>query len=54
VLGALTSLVMIIVIGIFIAIEPRLYERGFAWMLPVAARDAAYRRWRRWGILCAT
>jgi predicted PurR-regulated permease PerM len=43
VLGALTSFVMIIVIGIFIAIEPRLYERGFAWMLPVAARDAAYR-----------
>lgn len=43
VLGALTSLVMIMVIGIFIAMEPRLYERGFAWMLPVSARDAAYR-----------
>jgi predicted PurR-regulated permease PerM len=42
-LGAATSFVMILVIGIFIAIEPRLYERGFAWMLPVAARDAAYR-----------
>jgi len=42
-LGALTSLVMIIVIGIFVAMEPRLYERGFAWMLPVSARDAAYR-----------
>jgi len=42
-LGALTSFVMILVIGIFIAIEPRLYERGFAWMLPVATRDAAYR-----------
>jgi predicted PurR-regulated permease PerM len=42
-LGALTSFVMILVIGIFIAIEPRLYERGFAWMLPVGARDAAYR-----------
>jgi predicted PurR-regulated permease PerM len=42
-LGALTSMVMVLVIGIFIAIEPRLYERGFAWMLPVEARDAAYR-----------
>jgi predicted PurR-regulated permease PerM len=42
-LGALTSFVMILVIGIFIAIEPRLYERGFAWMLPVGTRDAAYR-----------
>jgi predicted PurR-regulated permease PerM len=42
-LGALTSFVMVLVIGIFVAIEPRLYERGFAWMLPVAARDAAYR-----------
>jgi predicted PurR-regulated permease PerM len=35
VLGALTSLVMIIVIGLFIAAEPRLYERGVAWMLPL-------------------
>ena len=26
---------MIIVIGIFIAIEPKLYDRGVAWMLPV-------------------
>jgi predicted PurR-regulated permease PerM len=42
-LGALTSLVMVLVIGIFVAIEPRLYERGFAWMLPVGTRDAAYR-----------
>jgi len=42
-LGAVTSLVMIMVIGIFVAIEPRLYERGFAWMLPVSARETAYR-----------
>jgi len=42
-LGAVTSLVMILVIGIFIAIEPRLYERGIAWMLPLSTRDAAYR-----------
>ena len=34
---------MIIVIGIFIAIEPRLYDRGIAWMLPIASRDRFYR-----------
>ena len=42
-LGALTSMVMILVIGIFIAVEPRLYERGVAWMLPIASRDRFYR-----------
>ncbi|WP_033073573.1 AI-2E family transporter [Sphingopyxis sp. MWB1] len=40
--GALTSLVMIVVLGIFIAIEPRLYERGVAWMLPMKMRDDFY------------
>ena len=42
-LGAVTSMVMIIVIGIFIAVEPRLYERGVAWMLPMRSRDGFYR-----------
>ena len=42
-LGAVTSMVMILVIGIFIAVEPRLYERGVAWMLPLRSRDAFYR-----------
>jgi predicted PurR-regulated permease PerM len=42
-LGAVTSLVMILVIGIFIAVEPRLYQRGVAWMLPLDHRDAFYR-----------
>ncbi len=37
-IGALTSILMIIVIGIFIAIEPKLYDNGFAWMLPVGHR----------------
>jgi predicted PurR-regulated permease PerM len=41
--GALTSLFMILVIGIFIAIEPRIYERGVAWMLPMRNRDGFYR-----------
>lgn len=41
--GIISSLVMIIVIGVFIAIEPRLYERGVAWMLPMRSRDRFYR-----------
>ncbi len=41
-LGAVSSLAMILVIGIFIAIEPRLYERGLAWMLPIASRGEFY------------
>ncbi|HVF95544.1 MAG TPA: AI-2E family transporter [Sphingomonas sp.] len=37
-LGALTSLFMIMVIGLFVAMEPRLYGRGLEWMVPVANR----------------
>ena len=48
-LGALTSLVMILVIGIFIAMEPRLYERGVAWMMPMRHRDPFYRTAARMG-----
>lgn len=39
VLGAVGSLIMVMTIGLFIAIEPRLYERGLQWMVPVGARD---------------
>jgi predicted PurR-regulated permease PerM len=49
VIGAVTSLVMILVIGIFIAVEPRLYERGVAWMLPLRSRDRFYRTTSRMG-----
>jgi predicted PurR-regulated permease PerM len=42
VLGGLTSLLMIFVLGIFLAMEPRLYERGFAWLLPVRERSHFY------------
>jgi predicted PurR-regulated permease PerM len=42
-LGALSSLVAIIVLGLFIAMEPRLYERGVAWMLPMNKREDFYR-----------
>lgn len=48
-LGAFTSLIMILVIGIFIAIEPRNYERGVAWMLPLRSRDGFYRTSERMG-----
>ncbi len=41
-LGALTSAILILVIGIFIAIEPRLYDRGVAWMLPLRFRHRFY------------
>jgi predicted PurR-regulated permease PerM len=41
-LGALTSMLLMIVIGIFIAIEPKLYDRSVAWMLPVKHRHRFY------------
>jgi predicted PurR-regulated permease PerM len=47
--GALTSMIMILVIGIFVAAEPRIYERGIAWMLPMRSRDSFYRTSDRMG-----
>ena len=41
-LGGITAVVMIMVIGIFIAVEPKLYDRGVAWMLPVRHRSRFY------------
>lgn len=40
--GAISSVVAILVIGIFIAMEPRLYDRGVAWMLPMEGRSSFY------------
>ena len=40
--GILSSIIAVLVIGIFIAIEPRLYDRGFAWMLPMERRASFY------------
>lgn len=37
-IGALTTLFLIIVLGIYFAAEPRLYQRGLAWMLPQGSR----------------
>jgi predicted PurR-regulated permease PerM len=42
-IGALTSMVAMIVIGIFLASEPRIYDRGIAWMLPLRHRAGFYR-----------
>lgn len=39
VLGAGASLLMVMTIGLFVAMEPRLYERGLQWMVPMAQRD---------------
>lgn len=38
-IGALTTGFLIIVLGIYFAAEPRLYQRGLAWMLPVDRRE---------------
>ena len=37
-IGAFTTLFLIVVLGIYLAVEPRLYQRGFAWMLPADQR----------------
>jgi predicted PurR-regulated permease PerM len=41
-LGVLSSIALIVVLGIFIAAEPRLYERGVAWLLPIERRADFY------------
>jgi putative permease len=38
ILGALTTVVLVLIMGIYVAMEPRLYERGVAWMLPQKSR----------------
>lgn len=39
VLGGFTTLFLIAVLGIYLAAEPQLYRRGFAWMLPLSERE---------------
>jgi predicted PurR-regulated permease PerM len=41
--GAVASIIAMLVIGIFLAAEPKLYDRGIAWMLPLRHRTAFYR-----------
>ena len=40
--GGLTTLFLIVIIGVYLAIDPNLYERGVAWMVPERKRDAFY------------
>jgi len=42
-IGAVGSMILMMVIGIFLAVEPRLYDRGIAWMLPLRHRQRFYR-----------
>jgi predicted PurR-regulated permease PerM len=42
-IGAVTSVILMLVIGMFLAAEPRIYDRGIAWMLPLRHRTAFYR-----------
>jgi predicted PurR-regulated permease PerM len=37
--GALTTLFMIMVIGLFVAMDPRVYDRGLQWMIPEENRS---------------
>lgn len=39
VLGGVATAIVVLIIGIYVAVEPRLYERGVAWMLPAQRRD---------------
>lgn len=39
IIGAVTTAVIIIVLGIYFSLEPRLYSRGFGWMLPRERRE---------------
>lgn len=41
-IGAVAGLAMMLVLAIFFAAEPRLYERGLAWLLPLAERGHFY------------
>ncbi|WP_126172364.1 AI-2E family transporter [Altericroceibacterium xinjiangense] len=38
-IGGFASLILIAILGIYIAAEPRLYERGVSWMVPAAERE---------------
>lgn len=49
ILGGLTTALLIAIIGIYIALEPKLYERGVAWILPEEKRGGFYRTVKRMG-----
>lgn len=39
-IGGVTTVLLIFVLGIYFALEPQLYRRGVGWMLPVDRRDS--------------
>lgn len=41
-IGGFTTLVLILIIGVYVAAEPRLYERGVAWIFPQRERGSLY------------
>lgn len=41
-LGGLTTTLLIVIIGIYLAVEPMSYERGLAWMLPRERREGFF------------
>ena len=48
-LGGLTTLALIAIIGVYVVFEPRLYERGVAWMLPKERRGEFHQTASRMG-----
>ncbi len=40
--GGFATMLLILIIGIYMALEPDLYERGFAWLIPSAKRENFY------------
>jgi predicted PurR-regulated permease PerM len=43
VFGTVANVAMMLILGLFMAAEPRLYERGIAWMLPLKEREHFYK-----------
>lgn len=41
-IGGFTTLVLILIVGVYVAAEPRLYERGVAWMFPRRERGSLH------------
>lgn len=49
IVGGLTTAFLIAIIGIYMAVEPKSYERGVAWMLPREKRDGFFETVQRMG-----
>lgn len=38
-IGAIASFILVLIIGLFVSMDPRLYERGLQWMVPLGSRE---------------